>query len=336
MIILGLETSCDDCGAAVYDGNALRSNVISTQLVHREFGGVVPELASRAHMRLIIPVVQQALSSAEICLDDVDAVAVTYGPGLAGSLLVGLSFAKGLSLSLQIPFIGINHLEGHIWANALEEDDLSPPFLVLIVSGGHTQIIHVESWGVYGVLGRTRDDAAGEAFDKVGKLLGLGYPGGPVVEKAAANGDPERIRFPRAYLDSGSLDFSFSGLKTAVLNYVRSLDGDPTENQRENIAAGFQEAVVDVLVDKVLMAADQTGVERIRLAGGVAVNGRLRERLHNRCEEKGLHVRWPAPDLCTDNAGMIARAGFYYLNLDVRSDLSLSPVPGLNLANRTG
>ena len=336
MIVLGIETSCDDSSVAVYNGSSLLSNVISTQLVHRQFGGVVPELASRSHMRLILPVLNQALTLANTSLDTIDAIAVTYGPGLAGSLLVGLSLAKGLSLSLNIPLIGVNHLEGHIWANALENNPPTPPFIVLIASGGHTQIVFVKTWGEYEVMGRTRDDAAGEAFDKVGKLLQLGYPGGPAIEKAAHRGAPDAVKFPRAFLDRNSLDFSFSGLKTAVMNHVRSLDSVPTGRVRDNIAASFQEAVVDVLVEKAILAAGRKGVEHISLAGGVAVNGRLQERMKERGEKEGFEVRWPSPSLCTDNAGMIARAGFHYLSQNQQSDLSLSPEPSLNLVNHAG
>jgi N6-L-threonylcarbamoyladenine synthase len=331
MIILGIETSCDDTGAAIFDGQSLLSNVISTQLVHRKFGGVVPELASRTHIRIVLPVVRQALDQADLTLKDVEGVAVTHGPGLAGSLLVGLSLAKGMAFSLQIPFVGINHLEGHIWANQLENSNLNPPFVVLLVSGGHTQIVFVEAWGKYTLLGRTRDDAAGEAFDKVGKLLHLGYPGGPLIEKLAEKGDPEYVRFPRAFLGEGSLDFSFSGLKTAVLNHVRAMDFEDVQKRLSDIAASFQAAVIDVLVEKAFAAARMKDVDRVCLAGGVAVNKALRERMKRRGNEEGIEVFWPSPFLCTDNAGMIARAGHYYLQKNITSAFSLSPSPSLNL-----
>ncbi|MFH1942683.1 MAG: tRNA (adenosine(37)-N6)-threonylcarbamoyltransferase complex transferase subunit TsaD [bacterium] len=331
MIVLGIETSCDDTGAAIFDGQSLLSNVISTQLVHRKFGGVVPELASRAHIRIVLPVVRQALDQADLTLKDVEGISVTQGPGLAGSLLVGLSLAKGMAFSLQIPFVGINHLEGHIWANELENSDLTPPFVVLLVSGGHTQIVFVEAWGDYTLLGRTRDDAAGEAFDKVGKLLHIGYPGGPLIEKLAEKGDPEYVRFPRAFLDEGSLDFSFSGLKTAVLNHVRNMDFKDVQNRLSDIAASFQDAVIDVLVEKAVAAAKMKDVDRICLAGGVAVNKALQERLKRRGSGEGIEVFWPSPSLCTDNAGMIARAGHHYLQKNITSAFNLSPSPSLNL-----
>ena len=331
MIVLGIETSCDDTASAVYDGKSLRSNVISTQLIHRKFGGVVPELASRSHIQQIFPVIREALNLAGFSRRDIEGIAVTYGPGLAGSLLVGLSVAKGLALALHVPLIGINHLEGHIWANGLSDQDPNFPFVILIASGGHTQIVHVERWGRYRVLGRTRDDAAGEAFDKVGKLLGVGYPGGPAIEKLALEGDHQYIHFPRAFLDKGSLDFSFSGLKTAVLNHVHSIGAKKTKHHAADIAACFQDAVVDVLVEKTLDGARQVGARDVYLAGGVAVNKALQERMIMRGEGRGLTVFWPSPALCTDNGGMIARAGHFYLEQDITSPLSLSPVPSLNL-----
>ena len=330
MIVLGIETSCDDTSAAVYDGKRLRSNITSTQLIHRQFGGVVPELASRSHIRLLLPVIRQALEQARLTLGDVEGIAVTYGPGLAGSLLVGLSVAKGLVLSLDIPIVGVNHLEGHIWANRVSEAS-EPPFIVLIASGGHTQLVLVHDWGEYEVLGKTRDDAAGEAFDKVGKLLEVGYPGGPFIEKIAAEGNDEAIRFPRAYLGEGSYDFSFSGLKTAVLNYVREIGSEETQRRLADIAASFQRAVVDVLVEKTIGAAVSKGVTRVCLAGGVAVNKTLRKAMAQRGEVEGVRVSWPPPDMCTDNGGMIAAAGHHALLQGRSSPLSLSPAPSLNL-----
>jgi len=330
MIILGIETSCDDTGAAVVDGLHLRSNVISTQRVHRRFGGIVPELASRSHVRLVMPVIREALDQAGCTVNDVQGIAVTYGPGLAGSLLVGLSVAKGLSLARGIPFVGINHLEGHIWANALAHPDMEPPFVVLIVSGGHTQLVLVRSWGDYRLLGRTRDDAAGEAFDKVGKLLELGYPGGPVIEKTASAGDPGAVTFPRAFLEEGSLDFSFSGVKTAVLNHVRALGVEEARKRQADIAAAFQDAVVDVLVRKTLAAAAGTRVRLVCLAGGVAVNRTLQERMARRLSEQGIRVVFPPEALCADNGGMVARAGAFYLSQGRGSDPDLAPCPSLN------
>lgn len=331
MIVLGIETSCDDTSAAIFDGQSLLANVVSTQLVHRNFGGVVPELASRSHIRLILPVIRQALDRADLMQKELEGIAVTYGPGLAGSLLVGLSTAKGMALSLGIPLIGVNHLEGHIWANRLVEPDLTPPFVVLIASGGHTQTVFVQDWGRYEVLGRTRDDAAGEAFDKVGKLLEVGFPGGPAIERLAKEGSPEYVRFPRAMLGEDSLDFSFSGLKTAVLNHVRTVGPSETRKHLSDIAASFQEAVVDVLAEKTMTAARKVGVRRICLAGGVAVNKTLQERITRRGGQEKMAVLWPSPDLCTDNGGMIAQAGFFYLRQGLTSLLSLSPVPSLNL-----
>lgn len=331
MIVLGVETSCDDTSAGVYDGQRLLSNVISTQLVHRSFGGVVPELASRAHIQLILPVVRAALSQAEINQNHLGGIAVTYGPGLAGSLHVGLSAAKGMASSLHIPFVGVNHLEGHIWANILDNPNITPPFVVLIASGGHTQLVMVESWGDYRILGRTRDDAAGEAFDKVGKLLEIGYPGGPVIERLATEGNSDYIQFPRAKLGNDSLDFSFSGVKTAVLNHVRQIGPDQMKTHLPDIARCFQDAVVDVLVEKTVAAAVTSGVSLICLAGGVAVNKALRQRMVEIGTQNGLEIFWPSPALCTDNGGMIAAAGRHYLMQQEPSPFNLSVVPGLNL-----
>ncbi|HHS12898.1 MAG TPA: tRNA (adenosine(37)-N6)-threonylcarbamoyltransferase complex transferase subunit TsaD [bacterium] len=332
MNILGIETSCDDTSAAVYDGHCLKSNIVSTQIVHRHFGGVVPELASRSHIQIIVPVIQEALNQAGLAFSDLEGIAVTQGPGLAGSLLVGLSVAKGLSLSLGIPVIGVNHLEGHIWSNMLDNPDLAPPFLVLIVSGGHTQLVRVDDWGKYRILGRTRDDAAGEAFDKVGKLLKVGYPGGPAIEKLALEGRPDAFEFPRAFLDKESLDFSFSGLKTAVLNQLRAHDEGWMLSNRKDIAASFQEAVVDVLAEKALYAARQEGDRIVCIAGGVSVNQRFRKRLSDAVVPEKIRVLWPSPSLCTDNGGMIAAAGHFYLASGKSSSLSISPMPSLNFA----
>jgi N6-L-threonylcarbamoyladenine synthase len=331
MIVLGIETSCDDTSAAIFDGKNLLANVISTQLIHRNFGGIVPELASRAHIQLILPVIRQTIDQAHLSLQNIEGIAVTRGPGLAGSLLVGLSVAKGLSFSLQIPFIGINHLEGHIWANRLHHESLDPPFITLIVSGGHTQLVHVTRWGKYKVIGRTRDDAAGEAFDKVGKLLGLGYPGGPAIENHAKTGNDKYVVFPRAYLKKGSFDFSFSGLKTSVLNHVHAIGPEKKEQHLCDIARCFQDAVVDVLVEKTIRAAQKCQVDIVCLAGGVAVNKALQQRMKQKCSESGISVLWPPPMLCTDNGGMIACAGHDYLTRNISSPLSLSPLPSENL-----
>jgi N6-L-threonylcarbamoyladenine synthase len=330
MIVLGIETSCDDTSAGVWDGRALLSNVVSTQLVHRNFGGIVPELASRSHVQLMIPVIEQALQQAGCARGAIEAVAATYGPGLAGSLLVGLSTAKGLALSLSIPFIGVNHLEGHIWANALAHPGLEPPFVVLIASGGHTQLVFVRAWGEYRVLGRTRDDAAGEAFDKVGKLLGVGFPGGPAIEKLARSGNPRSVKFPRAFLEEGSLDFSFSGIKTAVLNHIQRLGPEGVRPQMADIAASFQEAVIDVLVAKTMLAARRMHVSHACLAGGVAVNRALQESMAAAGAGEGIGLFFPPPGLCADNGGMIARAGAYHLERNGGSPLDLAPNPSLN------
>jgi len=329
--VLGIESSCDDTSAAIYDGKTLRSNVVSTQYIHKQFGGVVPELASRAHIQWILPVIREALKKAEMDLQKIEGIAVTYGPGLAGSLLVGLSTAKGIALSLGLPFIGINHLEGHIWANAIENPELEPPFVTLIVSGGHTQLVYVHTWGEYRVLGRTRDDAAGEAFDKVAKLLGLKFPGGPEIERMAEQGNADAIPFPRAFLEPGSFDFSFSGLKTAVLNYVKEIGEEKARVQLPDICASFQKAVVEVLVEKSVWAAEHTGVKAIAVGGGVAMNHALQNALQNAGKAKGMRVFFPPPRFCTDNAAMIAIAGHYHLSRGESSPLSLAVIPSLNL-----
>ena len=330
MNVLGLETSCDDTSAAVYNGQ-LVANVVSTQLVHREFGGVVPELASRSHVRLILPVIRQALEQADLNKTQIEGIAVTYGPGLAGSLMTGLCVAKGLAQSLNVKMIGVNHLEGHIWSNKLADEDLDPPFMVLIASGGHTQLVLVHEWGRYQVLGRTVDDAAGEAFDKVGKLLEVGYPGGPFIEKLAAEGDTAYIRFPRAKLKKGPYNFSFSGLKTAVLNHLRDIGQEGIKRHLNDIAACFQQAVIDVLIENTLNAALNERIRRICLGGGVAVNRALQNAFRIAAQKQKLNVSWPEAALCTDNGGMIARAGYYYLNQNQSSSLRLSPKPNLNL-----
>ena len=331
MIVLGIETSCDDTSAAIFDGQFLRSNIISTQLVHRRFGGIVPELASRSHIQLILPVIKEALNQANQRLMDVEGLAVTYGPGLAGSLLVGLSVAKGLALSLHIPLIGINHLEGHIWANRLDHPEIDPPYIVLIASGGHTQIVFIREWGEYKILGRTRDDAAGEAYDKVGKLLGVGFPGGPAIEKLAERGNPDYVHFPRAFLEEGSLDFSFSGLKTAVLNHTLTIGPKETQKHLSNIAFCFQDAVIDILIVKSILAAKKVGVKKIGLAGGVAVNKTLQKRLVLYGKKEKIAIFWPLPIHCTDNGGMIASVGHDYIKRNITSPLTLTPAPSLNL-----
>jgi N6-L-threonylcarbamoyladenine synthase len=321
MIVLGIETSCDETAAAVVaDGRRVLSSVVSSQVaVHRPFGGVVPELASRKHIEAIVPVVRQALSEAGISQVELEAVAVTQGPGLIGSLLVGFSFAKAFAMVRGLPWIGVSHLEGHINSVFLEPDPPVFPFTTLLASGGHTSIYHVTSHTQYNLMGQTRDDAAGEAFDKVAKMLDLGYPGGGIISKLAQEGDSTQIPFPRSYLDRSSFDFSFSGLKTAVGRYIRDHSRDLAD-RIPDIAAGFQEAVVDVLAYKVIEAAVCKKCNRIALVGGVAANGRLREKVTEDARKKGISVYMPGHDLCGDNAAMIAAAGYHHLANGARSD----------------
>ncbi|HET6514059.1 MAG TPA: tRNA (adenosine(37)-N6)-threonylcarbamoyltransferase complex transferase subunit TsaD [Thermodesulfovibrionales bacterium] len=328
MLILGIDTSCDDTSAAVVgDGSRIISNIVSSQeFIHKKYGGIVPELASRRHIEMIWPVVDEALKSAQTGLDGIVAVAVCHGPGLIGSLLVGCSFAKALCFSRDIPLVAVNHLEGHVFSCFLEERRPQFPFLSLIVSGGHTSLYRVEGFGGYRELGRTRDDAAGEAYDKVSKLLGLGYPGGPVIDKLAQDGDPGAVDFPRAYLPE-SLDFSFSGLKTAVVNYMRHGRQVPLND----FCASFQQAVVDVLVRKTEWAIRQTGIRTVTLAGGVAANSGLRERFRSMAEKGNVEIFAPSVRLCTDNAAMIAAAGYHrYLSRDF-AGLDLNPAAYLPL-----
>ena len=314
MNILGIETSCDETAAAVVrDGKWILSSVVSSQIdVHHPYGGVVPELASRKHLEAIVPVTTEALESADLNFRQVDAIAVTQGPGLVGALLVGFSFAKGLARVLNVPWRGVNHLEGHLHSVFLGDDPPSYPFSALLASGGHTSVYRVTGPTQFELLGQTRDDAAGEAFDKVSKIMGLGYPGGGVIGRLANSGDPGRISFPRAYLDKDRFDFSFSGLKTAVNQYIQRC-ADDLEHQMADIAAGFQEAVVDVLVYKLIHAAQTTGCRDIAMVGGVAANKRLRERLAREGALKGLSVHIPPLDLCGDNAAMIAAVGYHYI-----------------------
>ena len=333
MLVLGLETSCDETAAAVVDESyVVHSNIIFSQQDHAPYGGVVPELASRAHMRALVPVVRQALASAGIGWEEVDGVAATRGPGLVGSLIVGLSLAKGLALARNKPLIGVHHLEAHVFSN-LVAAQVEVPFLTLLVSGGHSELILVRELGSYEVLGRTRDDAAGEAFDKVAKLLGLlpgegAVAGGRLIAELAADGDPAAIDFPRALV--GELDFSFSGLKTSVLHYVRSLSPPARTQQLAHIAASFQEAVVDALVTKTLLALERADVATVCLAGGVAANQRLRQRLRAEVECRGLSFHCPASDLCTDNAAMVGAVGAFYLSRGVRDGLDVDAAPRLS------
>ncbi|SHF19640.1 tRNA (adenosine(37)-N6)-threonylcarbamoyltransferase complex transferase subunit TsaD [Desulforamulus putei] len=333
--ILGIETSCDETSAAVLvDGVDLRSNIISSQIeIHKKFGGVVPEVASRKHLENVHPVIIEALEKADVTPGDLSAVAVTYGPGLVGALLVGVAAAKAMAYALDIPLIGVNHLEGHIAANFLAQPDLEFPLLCLVVSGGHSDLVYLPSRGEYRLLGRTRDDAAGEAFDKVARAMGLGYPGGPLIDKLAREGNPEAVQFPRAFLEEGSLDFSFSGLKSAVLNYLNRAAMLKEDINKADLAASFQRAVVEVLVEKTMMAVQRTGVKTIMMAGGVAANGGLRALLQERASAAGCRVVLPPLHLCTDNAAMIACAGYYkYLRGDF-APLTLNAVPALALGH---
>jgi N6-L-threonylcarbamoyladenine synthase len=332
MLVLGIETSCDETAAAVLADGALRSNVVFSQdAIHRSYGGVVPELASRRHLEVVLPVVQNALADAGLGLGDLDGIAVTHGPGLVGSLLVGLSVAKGFAYARRLPFVGINHLEGHIFAGFLEEPRPSHPFLALVVSGGHTALYACPEPLAYRLIGQTRDDAAGEAFDKVAKLLGLGYPGGPIVERTARDGDPRSIAFPVAEIRDGAPDFSFSGLKTAVSLYVRR-HGPLTPGLTADICASFQATAVKMLVRKTIRAASRLGIRRILLTGGVAANRALRERLETECAERGYAWSAPALRFCTDNAAMIAAAGAARLSRGERADLTLNAHATLPLA----
>ena len=335
VLILSIESSCDETAASVVEnGRNILSSIISSQIeIHKEFGGVVPEVASRKHIENINDVVAEALIKANVEPKDIDAVAVTYGPGLVGALLVGINFAKGLSYAWEKPLIGVNHIEGHINANYIENKELQPPFLCLVVSGGHTHLIHVKDYGEYKILGMTRDDAAGEAFDKVARAIGLGYPGGPLIDIAAKAGNKDAIKFPRAIIDDETLDFSFSGLKSAVLNYLHNSQQKNETVKTEDVAASFQEAVVDVLVMKTIKAARQENLSTIALAGGVASNSRLRERLQEKCLSHNYIFIKPSPILCTDNAAMIGCAGYYkYLSKEF-ADSSLNAMPNLKLAN---
>ena len=333
LLTLAIETSCDETSAAVLqNGRKVLSNIVYSQIdIHKKFGGVVPEIASRNHVEKISQVIDEALEASDKTFDDMDMIAVTYGSGLVGALLVGVSTAKALAFALDKPLVPVNHIEGHICANFIEFPDLEPPFVCLIVSGGHSHLVHVKEYGTYEILGRTRDDAAGEAFDKVARTLGLGYPGGPKIDKLAQVGNPEAVHFPRAFLEKGSLDFSFSGLKSAVLNHLNQCKMKDMEIVPKDIAASFQASVVEVLTTKAIMAAKVCGVDKIVLAGGVAANQGLRQSLTQAVDKNGLELYYPSLDLCTDNAAMIGCAGYYdYLN-GVRGGMALNAVPNLKL-----
>lgn len=332
-VILGIETSCDETSAAVVvNGKTVLSNIIASQIpVHQKYGGVVPEIASRKHVELITSVIAEALDAAAVSLRDIEAVAVTYGPGLVGALLVGVSAAKALAYAANLPLIGVNHIESHIYANFLANPALEFPLVCLVVSGGHTDLVYLREHGDYELLGRTRDDAAGEAFDKVARALGLGYPGGPLIDQLAVQGDPRAVDFPRVYLEGDSLDFSFSGLKSAALNYLNKAAMQGLEVNKADLAASFQEAVVDVLVDKALSCAEKFKVKTILLAGGVAANSRLRQQLVNGAGRLGISISYPPPVLCTDNAAMVACAGYFKYVRGCLAPLTLNAAPSLNL-----
>lgn len=334
--ILAIESSCDETAAAVVvNGRDVRSNVISSQVpLHTLYGGVVPEIASRKHIEKINPVIRQALSDAKMTFDDIDAIAVTYGPGLVGALLVGVAEAKAISFARKLPLIGVHHIEGHISANYIENKELEPPFLCLVVSGGHTHLVHVADYGKYEILGRTRDDAAGEAFDKVARSIGVGYPGGPKIEKAAREGNADAIDFPRAKVHDNPYDFSFSGVKSAVLNYLNSCRMKNVEIVPEDVAASFQKAVCDVLIEHAIAGAKEFGAKRLAIAGGVASNSYLREGMREACAAEGISFYHPSPILCTDNAAMIGAAAYYEYLAGVRSGWDLNAVPNLKLGER--
>lgn len=331
MLVLGIETSCDETSAAIISEDQVLSSVISSQQVHSQFGGVVPELASRAHVRLITPIVQTALREAGMRLKQLDGFAVTYGPGLVGALLVGLNFVKGLTAATNIPFIGVNHIEGHIYGNVLSQKAIQFPVLFLIVSGGHTQLVLMRDHLQYTIIGQTRDDAVGEAFDKGAKLLGLGYPGGPLIDQLGRQGDSSFVKFPRALLKGDKYDFSYSGLKTALLTYLKNTDPETVAGRMSDICASYQAAAVEVLVQKIMAAAQDYGVRQIGLAGGVAANSLLREWLKQVCREKKCALYLPELRYCTDNAAMIARAGLEYLKRGIHSPQTLNAWPALKL-----
>jgi len=335
-LILAIESSCDETAAAVVrNGREVLSNVISSQMdLHALYGGVVPEIASRKHVEVIDGVITQALREADRTLDEIDAIGVTYGPGLVGALLVGLAEAKAIAFAAEKPLIGVHHIEGHICANYIENKNFEPPYIALVVSGGHSHLVFVSDYGRYEILGKTRDDAAGEAYDKVARVLGMGYPGGPKIDAAAKQGNPDAVKFPRIFLEEDSYDFSFSGLKSAVLNYVNKQKMIGEEIVPEDIAASFQQAVVEVLVSKTIKAAKEKAVQKVALAGGVASNSALRNRMKAECEKEGLELSIPSPVLCTDNAAMIGCAAYYEYMAGRRDGLDLNANPSLRLGER--
>ncbi len=333
LLTLAIESSCDETAAAVMlEGREVLSNIISSQIeIHKQYGGVVPEIASRHHLENVNTVVDQALEEAGATIDDMDMIGVTYGPGLVGALLIGLATAKAYALAADKPLIGVHHIQGHISANYIEHRELEPPFMSLIISGGHTNIVEVTGYNQCRVLGGTRDDAAGEAYDKVARVLGLGYPGGPLIDRLAKQGDPHAVEFKRVFLEKGSLDFSFSGIKTGVLNYINSEKQAGREINQADVAASFQAAVLDVIVAKTVKAAKDMDKDKIVLAGGVASNSRLREMMSEECEKNGIKLYYPSPVLCTDNAAMIGCAAYYKYIAGERDELTLDAIPNLEL-----
>ncbi len=336
ILILAIESSCDETAAAVVkNGREVLSNIISSQIeLHKLYGGVVPEIASRKHIEKINQVIEEALSAAGVTLKDIDAIGVTYGPGLVGALLVGVAEAKAISFATGIPLVGVHHIEGHISANYIEHKELEPPFMSLVVSGGHTHLVKVQDYGVYEILGRTRDDAAGEAFDKVARAIGLGYPGGPKIDKVAKEGNAQAIAFPRAKVEGSLYDFSFSGLKSAVLNYLNSCEMKGETYVQADVAASFQKAVTDVLVEHSIAAVKEQGFRKFAMAGGVASNSALRAAMDAACKAEGIDLYYPSPIFCTDNAAMIGVAAYYEFVSGVRSGLDLNAVPNLKLGDR--
>ena len=335
-LILAIESSCDETAASVVkNGRTILSNVISSQIeLHKLYGGVVPEIASRKHIEKINQVIEEALKEADVTLDDLDAIGVTYGPGLVGALLVGVAEAKAIAYAKKLPLVGVHHIEGHVSANYIEHPDLEPPFLCLIVSGGHTHLVIVKEYGEFEIPGRTRDDAAGEAFDKVARAIGLGYPGGPKIDKLSKEGNPHAIEFPRAKIEGSPYDFSFSGVKSAVLNYLNNACMKGEEVNRADIAASFQNAVVEVLVEHTMQAAKDYHMDKIAIAGGVSSNVTLRAAMEKACEENGYKFYRPSPIFCTDNAAMIGVAAYYEYKKGVRHGWDLNAVPNLKLGER--
>ncbi len=336
ILILAIESSCDETAAAVVkNGREVLSNVISSQIeLHKLYGGVVPEIASRKHIEKINQVIEEALADASVTLEDIDAIGVTYGPGLVGALLVGVAEAKAIAYAKKLPLVGVHHIEGHISANYIENKQLEPPFICLVVSGGHTHLVCVKDYGKYEIIGRTRDDAAGEAFDKVARAIGLGYPGGPKIDKLSKEGNPDAIVFPKAHMGDSPYDFSFSGVKSSVLNYINGCQMKGIDYSQADIAASFQKAVTEVLVENAMKAVKEYGFNKLAIAGGVASNSTLRGAMKKACEECGIEFYYPSPIFCTDNAAMIGVAAYYEYMNGTRHGWDLNAVPNLKLGER--